>query len=233
MAQNAVSFFDLDRTLIEVNTARLFAFYEYRQKRLSVGKLAKSMAWVTLYHLNLLNIDKAYEHALSHYQGIEEAVLEERTKHFFETQIHHLLLPGAKTAVNKHRALGDQTVVLTNGSPYQARLACIHWGLDDWIANEYLKTNGRLTGKIAPPLCYGEGKVKRAKEYLAPRNIGIQECSFYSDSYSDLPMLEAVGHPYVVNPDPKLRKYAQKRNWPILNWLQESPSPEKPPLPVG
>ena len=75
---------------------------------------------------------------------------------------------------------------------------------------------GRYTGRLAGPFCYREGKVAVMVDLAAERGYDLSRCYAYSDSASDLPMLEAVGHPVVVNPEPELRRVATQRRWPIV-----------------
>ena len=72
-------------------------------------------------------------------------------------------------------------------------------------------------GKISKPFCYGKGKVDLARDWLDGRDMELDDCYFYTDSYSDLPMLLEVGNPRVVNPDPKLKRYSKRKNWSVLD----------------
>jgi putative phosphoserine phosphatase/1-acylglycerol-3-phosphate O-acyltransferase len=78
--------------------------------------------------------------------------------------------------------------------------------------------DGRATGRSSNPVCFGEEKRRQALDFLAAQGVAPDDCSFYSDSIHDLPLLTAVGSPVVVNPDVRLRRYAAKRSWPILSF---------------
>ena len=84
------------------------------------------------------------------------------------------------------------------------------------LASELEVCDGRFTGRAVLPLCYGRGKIERAERFAAEHGIDLARSYFYSDSISDLPMLERVGEPRVVCPDPRLRREARRRRWPIL-----------------
>ncbi len=75
--------------------------------------------------------------------------------------------------------------------------------------------NGIITGEIIEPICFGHGKLIVAEKFLLSLGKNIGETFFYTDSISDVPMLERVNHPIVVNPDPKLRRLAKERGWEI------------------
>jgi phosphoserine phosphatase len=78
-------------------------------------------------------------------------------------------------------------------------------------------------------LCFGKGKVEHARVVADKLGISLADCSFYTDSASDLPMLEAVGRPVVVDPDPRLRRIAARRGWPIQSWRAPGLPPRREP----
>jgi len=214
----AAAFFDLDRTLIDVNSAVLYAKFEKRHKRISNWQLVSSLVYTGLYHFNFIDIEKAYEKASSHYKGVTEAQMKERTTEFFMNEIRHRIQPGAIQALDTHKQMAHKLVLLSTSSSYQAELAAQCWGLDHWIANRFPTMGGILDGSVAKPLCYGKGKVYWAEKWAEQHGICLKDSYFYTDSFSDLPMLLMVGHPRVVNPDPKLRRYAERNKWQILDW---------------
>ena len=91
-------------------------------------------------------------------------------------------------------------------------------GVPDLLCTELEVVDGRLTGRHIAPACAGAGKVVYAERYAAEHGVDLGRSYFYTDSYSDLPMLERVGCPRVVNPDPRLRRRARARGWEIERW---------------
>jgi phosphoserine phosphatase len=87
------------------------------------------------------------------------------------------------------------------------------------ICSELEVCSGELTGEFDRPLCYGAGKRERAEAFARALGSDLEHAAFYTDSITDLPLLEAVGTPIVVNPDARLRRMALRRNWPIEDWL--------------
>lgn len=213
------AFFDLDRTLIDCNSGVLYARYERRHGRISRRQLALGLTWGALYHFDMVDIDSAMEKALQHYIGVADATIRARTEEWFAEEVAHRLRPGAQRAIDAHRALDHTLVMLTNSSCYMADVATARFGLDDWLANRFLiDESGNLTGEFERPLCYGAGKATRAKQWAETRGIDLADCYFYTDALSDLPMLEAVGHPRVIAPDPKLKREAARRGWVVESW---------------
>lgn len=213
------AFFDLDRTLIDVNSGLLWAQHERRSGHISRGQMAQAVLWTALYHLAAIDMETAVSRALDHYRGVDAGELDGRTRAWFEREIARRLRPRAAEAMRAHRERGDLLVILTNSSVYEARAAAERWGFDAYLANQFpTDARGRLTGAFERPLCYGAGKVARAEAWARAHGVELEHATFYSDSYSDLPMLERVGQPRVVRPDPRLRLAARRRGWRILDW---------------
>ena len=213
------AFFDLDRTLVAANTAWTYAKWERAHGRISRYQLARSAAWLALYHFGMIDMQGAYRAALAHYRGVPSSVIAERTRVWFDAEVRDAILPAACDAIRHHRGAGRPVVLLSNTSNYQADLATEAWGFDAWIANRFtVDADGALDGDFEPPLAYGSGKVDRAEQWAARHGVDLGRSWFYSDSISDLPMLERVGRPVVVQPDPRLARIARQRGWPIEAW---------------
>lgn len=213
------AFFDLDRTLIDVNSAILWAFAERRHHGLALRQLGRVLYWGLLYHLSLVDVETAFNVGLAHYRSLPARDLDRRIRDWFAREVQHRLRPGARPILQEHREAGHALVLLTSSSDIAARAAAEAWGFDDWIANRLLLDGeGLVLGHCELPLCFGAGKVARAERWADHHGVALDESFFYSDSFTDLPMLERVGQPRVVAPDPRLRRVARKRGWPILRW---------------
>lgn len=216
---STAAFFDLDRTLISINSGFDYALYERRRGRITFLQFLRASAWLGLYHLSIIDMQRAFAEAVRHYRGAHAEDLRQITAEFFEEHVAHTIQPGARRILDEHRHQGHELVLLTASSPYMSELAAETLQLDDWICNRFpTDDDGRLVGCFERPMCYGQGKVHRARRWAQGRDVDIEESYFYTDSYSDLPMLEQVAHPRVVNPDPRLRREAIRRGWPIEDW---------------
>jgi HAD superfamily hydrolase (TIGR01490 family) len=213
------AFFDLDRTLIRENSGQLYALNEYKHGRLSLLQLVQSSIWLLMHHVALLDVEAAYAKAASHWKGVSGTHVRDLAAEWFKQDVASRLTPGGARTLATHRAEGHPLVLLSNTSGYIAEAACACWSMDHWLANIIpVDERGKITGVMDRPLCIGLGKVVKADRWSRDNGVSLEASYFYSDSLSDLPMLERVGHPYVVNPDPKLQNVALKRGWPILNW---------------
>lgn len=213
------AFFDLDRTLLDMNSSTLWAKHELLQRSISLRQFGRVLVWNALYHLSLIDIETAYKEALGHYRGRFYDELEAETRRWFARDVAHHLRPGAGRSLQEHRDEGHQLVLLTSASGFAARAARDTWELDDCLSNEFpTDDRGRLDGTFTTPLCYGGGKVQRARAWAEERGVDLGQSYFYTDSYSDAPMLRVVAHPRVVSPDPRLSREARQRGWPVLQW---------------
>ena len=213
------AFFDLDGTLIAANSAMLWARHERRHGNIARKQLARAGLWSLLYRLSLIDIESAYSEATRHYRGQRFEDLQRRTETWFVAEVESRLRLQAQSAMDEHRRHGHPLVLLTSSSCFEATVAARVWAFDDWIANRFPTDDaGELDGTYERPLCYGVGKVTLAQRWAREHGVDLDRSFFYSDSYSDLPMLERVGQPRVVAPDPRLRAAALFRGWPLLHW---------------
>jgi len=212
------AFFDLDLTLLSVNSGASWVHRERRLGRISNRQMGQAYLRFILYRLSLIDMDEAMRLALAQYKGMAEQTLDDETTAWYEAEIAATAAPGAWPVLEEHRGKGHQLVLLTTSSPYESAAAKKQFGLDHALSSRYEVADGLLTGEFIPPLCYGPGKVTVAERHAAEHGIDLDVSYFYSDSYSDHPMLERVGHPFAVNPDLRLKRYAKKKGWPILDW---------------
>ena len=213
------AFFDLDNTLIDANSAWLWTLHERKLGNVTLLQQARVALWLGLYRLSVVDMETALDAAIRHYRGTHEETLDRRTREWFHEEVVGRLRPGAADALDEHRAQRHQLVLLTTASSFEAAEATRVWKLDGWLANAFPTDEaGRLTGQVSRPVCYGPGKVAHAEQWASEHDLALEDCYFYTDSYSDLPMLERVGSPRVVNPDLRLQRAARRRGWPVLDW---------------
>lgn len=214
----SVAFFDLDRTLISTNSATGWIKRERRLGFLSATDVLRGGWWLFKYQLGIADLDYAIREAVGRLEGDEEAEIRRRTHAYWREEVLATVRPGARRAIARHRRAGDQIVLLTSSSNFMSEVCCEDLGLDDFLSNRFEVVDGVFTGKPIEPLCFGAGKVTHAERCVQALGSTLARSTFYTDSYADLPALEAVGHPVVVHPDPRLARTAKKRGWPIVDW---------------
>jgi HAD superfamily hydrolase (TIGR01490 family) len=146
----------------------------------------------------------------------------EEASRFFADWVHQKLLSRlTPTALNKiewHRARGHQVVINSASIEEIVKPVAEHLGLgNNYLCTRLAVQGDRYTGKLDGPLCYGPGKVYWAKQWCRENGLTFPNAVnyFYTDSSSDLPLLELADNPVAVNPSRKLTKIAKARGWPI------------------
>lgn len=223
MSSQIAAFFDLDHTLLAVNSGSLWLKHLRKEGRIGLGFLAKGVVGLVGYRMNWIDARGLSEQFLERTgQGVH---VDDATREVFEwyhREVAPTVTREARASLEQHRAQGHRLVLLSSTSPFQARAVAEHLKLDDILCSEFEVKDERLTGRFSH-FCYGAGKVESAAQFAAAHGIRLADSYFYTDSATDLPMLEAVGHPRVINPDGKLRRIATKRGWPQAQWRSLSP----------
>lgn len=218
----SVAFVDLDRTLIDVNSGELWLKHEWRTGQIGYADAALAVWWLVRYALGDAELEHAIERAASVYAGLPTALIRDRTTAWFDAEVQQHVRPGALAAIAAHRAAGDRVVLATSSSQFAAARAQALWGLDDAISTCLEERDGLLTGGLTAS-GFGRHKLNACAAWAEVRDVRLADCTFYTDSYSDLSLLEAVGRPVIVAPDRRLAATAQQRGWPVVDWGRSTP----------
>jgi putative phosphoserine phosphatase / 1-acylglycerol-3-phosphate O-acyltransferase len=125
--------------------------------------------------------------------------------------------PFARPIFAEHRAAG-RALVLATTTPYDlVKPLADALGFDDVVATQYGERDGAYDGTIDGEFVWGPGKLKAVQDWAAGNDVDVGSSYAYSDSFYDLPLLSAVAHPVVVNPDPRMQLVALVRRWPIVH----------------
>ena len=138
---------------------------------------------------------------------------------YLERSIRPRISAAAHELVAKHKENEALVAIITATNRFLTELTAREFGVEHLIATEPEMRDGRFTGDAVGTPSFREGKVTRLEEWLAARQTKLADFAvsrFYSDSINDVPLLERVTHPVVVDPDPRLEKLAAERNWPVM-----------------
>ena len=214
------AFFDVDRTLVDCNTGRLFLQDLRRRGEISFLRALRAMGWMLKYHLSLIDLEAVAERLVAQMRGWSEKEFAERCRRWVEDDVLPRLLPSALRKIERHRDEGHLLAILSSSPTYVTRPIAETLGLDEVLSTQFEVQGGQFTGRLVGPACFGKGKVHWAEDLVARKKVDLSSSWFYTDSYSDLPMLERVGNRVVVNPDPRLRRTARQRGWTVENWQE-------------
>lgn len=218
--RRAAAFFDLDRTLISGSSVYAFGYVAWRAKMVPTRDLVSDARKAIAFRFMGSTDDKA--------TGVRDRILDAITGRTVDelaalgADIIPRLLDDVRNEsqgfIDLHKEAGRDTYMVT-ASPIEivAGLA-ERMGLTGAIATVAETVDGVYTGRLSEPFCYGPGKAEAIEKLAATAGYDLALCYSYSDSASDLPMLELVGHPVAVNPDRALEAVARARGWPIVEF---------------
>ncbi|MHB1447468.1 MAG: HAD family hydrolase [Acidimicrobiales bacterium] len=215
------AFFDLDKTVIARASMVAFGPSLYREGLISRTTVLRAVYGQLVYmHLgaNEEKLAKIRDSVLALTRGWDRDQIRGIVKDTLEGVVEPIIYAEALEQIDLHRDAGRK-VYLVSASPEEivAPLAT-HLGVDGAIASRpRVDEEGRYTGEMAF-YAYGPYKVEAMVELAQREGIDLSKSWAYSDSYTDLPMLEAVGNPVVINPDRVLAKLAKEREWDVRTW---------------
>lgn len=211
-------FFDLDRTFVRVNTARLYARWQYREGHARRRDLVKVTWWVLRYTFGSLDAEAVARRLVQNMAGRSVDEFARAVDGWVEAEVLPQVAPAALRELEKRKSEGYLCALLTATSSHAAESLARRVGIEHVLASRFAVAGGRFTGDIVEPFCYGAGKVRAVEVWGRSRGVDLTASAFFTDSASDLPMLERVGEPVAINPDPRLRWQARRRGWPIYWW---------------
>lgn len=157
-------------------------------------------------------------HVLTQYSPDQLRAWRER---FIREAVEPRILPRGRDLVREHRDQGHTLVIITATNDFVTSPIAERLGVEHLLATRVEMRQGHYTGDIKGIPCYRHGKVERLRQWLQDTGESMDQAWFYSDSHNDLPLLEHVGRPVAVDPDPTLARAARERGWPVIS-LRES-----------
>jgi HAD superfamily hydrolase (TIGR01490 family) len=213
-----VAFFDLDLTLINGISGKILMQQAYKYGIMSSKHIFQGFLFSFLNKFNLMNPDSIMNKMVTNLEGISESQIINLIEDIFDDQFLKIIRDEAKSEIVHHKNNKGKTVILSASLPYVCEPIKYFLDMDDIICSRLEIMKSKFTGKPDGPFCYGKEKYLQAIRYCENNNYSFNEAYFYSDSISDLPLLQVVGNPICVSPDKSLRYIAQKSGWKIYNW---------------
>jgi HAD superfamily hydrolase (TIGR01490 family) len=215
----AAAFFDLDKTLMAGSSGIFFARAAYETGMISRGRLARDAYENLRFRLRGSTDERADDvrkRVGEMIAGVRVRDLERLSPRVLAGVLPRLY-PEMLARAYAHQDAGVPVYILTAASQEMADLLAHVLVFDGGLGSRSEIVDGRYTGRPAGPFNYREGKVLSMREVAEREGIDLDASFAYSDSESDLPMLRAVGHAVVVNPDPDLRRIAAEEGWEVVH----------------
>ena len=220
--QKTVAFFDVDGTLLKSTIVHCYIWMRSLQmpfffKHLwLIGFLPK-----IVYYLILDSISRTRFNAVFYrnYRGLEVTEMKALSTEMFETYIRPKIFSEAVSQIQEHKEQGTAVVLVTGSLDFVVQPIADYLAADAVLAPQLREQDGQFTGELTTAPLIGEAKAEAMRNYAEQHDISLEESYAYGDSQSDLPMLECVGNPIVVNPGKALREKALKSGWELHEWL--------------
>lgn len=217
---NSAAFFDLDRTLLRRSSALALAGSFRERGLISRTQLAKAAAWQLLFSLRGAShesVRRAAEDGLLVLRGSTPDDLRELVAQAMEPVLRPLVYAEPLDLVRQHRAQGEPVFIVSATLQEVVQAIADDLGFDGALGTICEVKDGKYTGRAVRAL-HAENKAAAVREL----GFDLDASTAYSDSHTDLPLLEAVGHPVAVNPDRALRRIAAERRWPVLEFQRRA-----------
>lgn len=224
-----LALFDLDDTLLDGDCSALWNDWMVERGWIaSPGEyLARTLAMNVAYHAGRLRLEQYLAVTLSPLVHRHEEEVTAEVEAFVAQRIVPRVFPQGRELIARHRREGDRLLLISASSRHLVGPVARQLGIEQVIAVEPALAAGRFTGATTGVLSYRGGKVTRLEAWLAERNASASHLSFYSDSQNDLPLLNRVDRPVVVNPDPVLAEVARVEGWERLDWRDAAEAPAR------
>jgi putative phosphoserine phosphatase / 1-acylglycerol-3-phosphate O-acyltransferase len=220
---NKIALFDVDKTIIRgysgyYTTLELIRRGIIKKRRLPIALFYRAVGPL-FYEGQNAPLEKMYQIAINDMAGHSLEEILKIGRYCFEKWIRPRVYREAVAKIEEHKRAGDLVYLVTSGPTMAVRILADYLGVDGrYSAGPVIDGQGRLTNRLKTPIFYREGKIVAAKEILEERRVDWKDVYFYSDSIDDLFLLERVGHPHLVNPDERLKRFGAQRNWPVLRF---------------
>ena len=215
---NELLIFDLDNTLLAGDSDRNWGIFLAEQKVVESSYLCESEKFYNNYYDGDLDIDKFLSFCLKPLIENDMGYLLELRKQFIEDKIKPIITEPGREIINQAVEDGKTVIIATATNDFVTRPIADLFNVPTLIATEFEVINQKFTGKVLNTPCFREGKVSKVKKWVDDNNFDLSKASFYSDSFNDLPLLEKVRNPVIVDGDDKLLEIGKNRNWDCISF---------------
>ena len=216
----AAAFFDLDRTLLRRSSALALAGSFRERGLISRWQMLRAAGWQLLFVARGASheaVQRAAANGLRILAGYSPDELRELVAEAMEPVLRPLVYAEPLRLVEQHHERGERVYIVSATLQEIVDAIAEDLGFDGALGTICEVRYGRYTGRALRAL-HAEAKAECLREVAKREGLDLAECTAYSDSHTDVPFLEAVGHPVAVNPDRALRRIAAERSWPVLEF---------------
>jgi len=208
------AFFDFDGTIIYGYSATTYLREQVKRGDITPRQLVDVSKTMVEFGLGNMGFSAMMMAVSQFLEGIDETDYQEFALHLYKKHIAKLIYPESRALIEAHLKKGHTVAIISAATPYQVLPAAKELGIEHVYSSKLEVVDGKFTGAVEKPTCYGMGKVDAAENLVEKCQIDITQSFFYSDSDEDIQLLEYVGKPRPLNPNKRLRRIARGRGWP-------------------
>jgi HAD superfamily hydrolase (TIGR01490 family) len=220
--RRTAAFFDLDKTIIARSSSLAFSRPFYASGLINRRTVLRSAYAQFVYLVGGADHDQM-ERMREYLQAMVAGWPVAQVREVVAETLHELIDPivydEAVTLIEEHRREGRDIVIVSSSGAEVVEPIGAMLGADHIVATQMVIEDGKYTGEISY-YAYGPTKADAMRAMALKHGYDLDASYAYSDSQTDLPMLEAVGHPVAVNPDKELARVATDRSWPIMRFTR-------------
>ena len=215
---NELLIFDLDNTLLAGDSDRNWGIFLAEQKVVESSYLDESEKFYNNYYDGSLDIDGFLSFCLKPLIDNDMEYLLKLRQQFIEDKIKPIVTQPGKDIINQAIEHGKTVIIATATNDFVTRPIADLFNVQTLIATEFEIKDQQFTGKVIDVPCFREGKLNKVQKWVDDNNFDLSKASFYSDSFNDLPLLEKVKTPVIVDGDDKLVEIGKNRDWDCVSF---------------
>ncbi len=220
-SQQSAAFFDVDGTLAKTTIVHYYIYFRRRRMSRGVGAVWLAFYWLKcIYYLVLDKISRSRLNIVFYrgYRRLNTKEIRSMACDCHDEIVRPRFFAQGGRCVESHRRAGRRVILVTGSVDFTIQPLAEELRVNGMLARSLVESNGVFTGELDGPPIGEEEKVRQMRRYAEENDIDLSKSYAYGDSIADLPMLEAVGMPHVVNPDRALLAIARARGWPTHHW---------------
>ena len=210
--------FDLDNTLLAGDSDRNWGIFLSEQKIVDESYLDESERFYNNYYEGSLDIDGFLSFCLKPLIANDMAKLLKLREQFIEEKIRPIVTKTGKELIDQAHTEGKKVIIATATNDFVTRPIADIFDVSVLIATEFEIKDNAFTGRVVGAPCFRAGKLNKVTKWINDNNFDLSQASFYSDSFNDLPLLEKVKKPVIVDGDDKLREIGKNKNWECVSF---------------